>query len=73
MRCSEFSREPVDCFAAVVVVSQWEKPQYEEWGDRTAWRLFNAVTFALAGRVAENPGSTRTLHNVIDGVCEHVH
>ena len=37
------------------VVQQWEHPKYEEWGDKTAWRLFNAVTFALNGRVAENP------------------
>lgn len=55
------------------VVSQWEKPAYEEWGDRTAWRLFNAVTFVLNGRIAENPRITRTLHDVIDGICETVH
>lgn len=51
------------------VISQWDKPAFPEWGDRTAWRLFNAVTFALNGRIAENPNITRTLHNVIDGVC----
>ena len=54
------------------VVEQWEKPKFEEWGDRTAWRLFNAVTFVLNGRVAENPAATTTLHRVIDGVCEVV-
>lgn len=54
------------------VIQQWEKPEFEEWGDRTAWRLFNAVTFALNGRIAENPQVTRTLHNVIDGVCTTV-
>jgi hypothetical protein len=51
------------------VLRQWDEPEHEEWGDRTAWRLFNAATFALAGRVAENPNVTRQLHNVIDGVC----
>ena len=55
------------------VVAQWNRPEHEEWGDRTAWRLFNAVTFALNGRVAENPGITQTLHNVINGVCERIH
>ena len=54
------------------VVAQWNKPAYEEWGDHTAWHLFNAVTFALTGRIAENPGITRTLHQVIDGICETV-
>ena len=34
------------------VVDQWERPQHD-WGDKTAWRLFNAATFALAGKVAE--------------------
>lgn len=28
---------------------QWERPAHD-WGDRTAWRLFNAATFALTGR-----------------------
>lgn len=51
------------------VVTQWETPMHEDWGDRTAWRLFNATTFALSGRVAENPGVTSKLHRIIDGVC----
>jgi hypothetical protein len=40
---------------------------------RTAWRLFNTATFALAGKVAERPDLTEQLHKVIDGVCETVH
>jgi len=54
------------------VNEQWERPAHD-WGDRTAWRLFNAATFALTGRVSENPSSTSSLHKVIDGVCERVH
>ena len=53
-------------------VNQWDEPEFEEWGDRTAWRLFNAATFALNGKVAENPSVTRQLHDVIDGTCEVV-
>lgn len=52
------------------VVKQWEEPEFEEWGEPTAWRLFNATTYALEGRVAENPHVTQKLHQVIDGVCE---
>ena len=51
------------------VVRQWEQPEYD-WGEKTAWRLFNATTHALDGRVAENPTVTQQLHQVIDGVCE---
>ena len=54
------------------VVEQWERPSHDR-GDKTAWRLFNAATFALAGKVAERPDLTKWLHQVIDGVCETVH
>ncbi|MFN0115291.1 MAG: hypothetical protein ACKVPY_11500 [Paracoccaceae bacterium] len=47
----------------------YEEPPHD-WGGRTPWRLFNAATFTLTGRVAENPTITRQLHEVIDVVCE---
>ncbi|WP_439924566.1 DUF932 domain-containing protein [Nitrobacter sp. JJSN] len=50
------------------VLKAYEEPPHD-WGDRTAWRLFNAATFALAGKVAERPQITSDLHDVIDGVC----
>lgn len=53
------------------VMKQWEEPDYD-WGDRTAYRLFNAATHALEGRITENPGATAELHKVIDGVCERL-
>ena len=53
------------------VLGQWEHPAFD-WGERTAWRLFNAATHVLAGRVAENPVITRQLHQVIDGVCQRL-
>ena len=54
------------------VVNAWENPPHA-WGDRTAWRLFNATTYTLEGRVAENPKITQQLHSVIDGVCQVIH
>jgi hypothetical protein len=51
------------------VLEQFEHPQHEEWGDHTAWTLFNAATYALTGKVLENPRATPTLHKIIDGVC----
>jgi Domain of unknown function (DUF932) len=54
------------------VLEQWERPAHE-WGGKTAWRLFNAATLALVGKVAEKPDLTKQLHKVIDGVCETVH
>ena len=53
------------------VLDEWEEPSFD-WGERTAFRLFNAATYALTGRIAENPTLTRKLHKVIDLTCEHV-
>ena len=54
------------------VMEAFDKPPHEEWGDHSAWTLFNATTAALEGRVVENPSVTASLHKVIDGVCERV-
>jgi hypothetical protein len=55
------------------VEREWQHPSFEEFRqERNIWRLFNAATFALNGRVAENPGITSKLHAVIDSVCEHI-
>lgn len=53
------------------VMEQFERPSHD-WGDPSAYRLFNATTFALNGRVMENSTATPKLHKVIDGVCERV-
>lgn len=53
------------------VIEQWEYPAFVEWGDRTAWRLFNATTFVLAGKLVENSDLAPRLHTIIDGVCTH--
>jgi hypothetical protein len=55
------------------VLKEWETPSFEGYDERNAWRLFNAATFALNGRIMENPASTPKLHQIIDGVCETVH
>lgn len=53
------------------IMEQWHEPSHD-WGEPTAWRFFNCVTFALAGRVAERPALTNFLHQVLDRVCEKV-
>lgn len=50
------------------VLDAWERPPHD-WGSKNAWRLFNAATFALAGRLTESPNNTRELHKIIDGAC----
>lgn len=50
---------------------EWQEPSHD-WGEKTAWRLFNAATHALTGRVCENPRGTAELHKIIDGTCELV-
>jgi hypothetical protein len=54
------------------VLEAYDKPPHDRGGE-TAWRLFNATTFALTGRVAENAAATKQLHDVIDAFCEVVH
>lgn len=53
------------------VLSQWEEPTHD-WGDKTGWRLFNATTFVLNGKVSERPRATAHLHKILDLTCEHV-
>jgi len=52
------------------VMAQWHEPSFPDLEEPSAWRLFNAVTYALRGRVMENPNATPKLHQVIDGFCE---
>ncbi|QWG24152.1 DUF945 domain-containing protein [Bradyrhizobium sediminis] len=54
------------------VLKSYDEPPHD-WGDKTAWRLFNAATFALAGKVTERPDLTKSLHKVIDSVCTRLH
>ena len=54
------------------VIEQWDQPTHD-WGEKTPWRLFNAVTFALNGRIMEHTYVTPRLHNIVDGVCQAVH
>ena len=55
------------------VVREWDTPTFEEFNeDRSVYRLFNAVTYALTGRVMENPRATPRLHAILDTVCEEI-
>jgi len=50
------------------VLEQWENPACD-WGDKTAYRLFNGATWSLKPKVADKPQLTQDLHALIDGVC----
>lgn len=65
-----YRREVINLTRIADVLQAYEEPPHD-WGGETAWRLFNATTFALTGRVAENPRATSELHKVIDGFCVH--
>jgi hypothetical protein len=54
------------------VVNEWEKPSFPDLEERSAWRLLNATTYALRGRVMERTEATPKLHQILDGVCEEV-
>jgi hypothetical protein len=54
---------------ADVVRAYDDPPQDFDWGGKTCWRMFNAATYALTGKVAENPKATGVLHDIIDSTC----
>jgi hypothetical protein len=66
-----YRQDVIGVQAVAHVLKAWEEPPHD-WGSKTAWRLFNAATFALAGKVAEKPDLTKQLHHVIDGTCERL-
>lgn len=52
------------------VIQEWREPRHPEFRDgRTAWRLFNAFTAILKGRLVELPQRTQALHGLMDNLC----
>lgn len=69
---SMYRNDVIGVTAIAHVLKQWEAPEHD-WGDKTAFRLFNSATFALAGKVSEKPELTKRLHQVIDATCEVIY
>ena len=42
-------------------IAQWRAPKFEEFQERNAWSLFNAVTFAISDRRFTNPQTHASL------------
>lgn len=55
-----------------LVVKEYKAPRHPEFAKDgfTAWRLFNAFTEALKGRLDTLPKSTQGLHGILDSVCK---
>jgi len=52
------------------VLQEWRAPRHPEFREaRTAWRLFNAFTEILKGRLDVLPARTLALHGLLDGAC----
>ena len=53
------------------VNQEFYDPSFEEMRLQplNGWRLFNAVTFVLNGKILGSPQTTQTLHRVLDDVC----
>lgn len=49
-------------------LAEWRSPTHEEFRERTAWSLFNAVTEVLKGGQLELPSRTIKLHGLIDSI-----
>lgn len=64
-----FRRGIINVTRIAEVLDAYEKPPHN-WGKETAYRLFNATTFALTGRIMETPAITAKLHDLMDDLCE---
>lgn len=53
-------------------VEQFYRTPPYDWGEPSAWRLFNAATLALTGKVMDQPALTPRLHAIIDGMCQRL-
>jgi hypothetical protein len=52
------------------LLQEWRAPRHPEFRDgRTAWRLFNAFTEVLKGRLTELPKRCEALHGLLDPAC----
>jgi hypothetical protein len=52
------------------VLAEWRQPRHPEFREgRTAWRLFNAFTESLKGRLDALPARTQALHGLLDAAC----
>jgi hypothetical protein len=52
------------------VDAEWTDPSFEEMRQsHTAFRLFNAATFVLNGRIVGQPKCTQALHRIMNDVC----
>jgi Domain of unknown function (DUF932) len=52
------------------VLEEWRTPRHPEFREgRTAWRLFNAFTETLKGRLDALPARTQALHGLLDAAC----
>lgn len=63
-----YRRGIINCSRIADVLEQWENPTCD-YGPKTAYRLFNGVTWTLKPKVLEQPQLTRDLHELIDGEC----
>jgi len=63
-----FRRGIINCTRIPEVLQQWETPTCD-YGPKTAYRLFNGVTWSLKPKVIEQPVLTQRLHELIDGEC----
>lgn len=49
-------------------IKEWRAPSFEEFQPRTAWSLFNAVTFASGNRAKSNPQAHAALTIKLGGL-----
>ena len=51
------------------VIEQWDSPAHQEFDEFNVWRLFNAVTEIMKGKMGRLHHTTQNLHLVCDRIC----
>jgi len=51
------------------IINVYDSPSHEEYGQGTAWTLFNSATEAVKGKLGRLPKSTMGFHSILDGEC----
>jgi hypothetical protein len=51
------------------IIDIYDKPTHDEYGEGSAWTLFNATTEVVKGKLARLPKTTLGLHQTLDNEC----
>jgi len=67
--CNMYREKLVSTQEIGKIIDIYDSPTHEEYGENTAWTLFNATTEVVKGKLGRLPKTTMGLHQTLDGEC----